>query len=56
MLVLTRKVRQGLVIGDTVVEVLKINGSTVCLGVTAPDDVKILRDELQDKERQDGQR
>ena len=57
MLVLTRKVRQGIVIGDTVVEVIKIKGGSVCLGVTAPPNVNIVRDELLDKkDDSDGRR
>lgn len=47
MLVLTRRLGEQLLIGDdTLVEVLEIWGSQVRLGVTAPADVKILRDEL----------
>ncbi len=47
MLILTRKVDQGIVIHDTVVvRVLGIDGERVKLGVTAPSDVLVLRDEL----------
>ncbi len=47
MLVLSRKQNQSIVIGDNVkIQVLKISGNTVRIGVEAPDDVKILRGEL----------
>lgn len=47
MLVLSRKLNQSIVLGDNIkIEVLKISGNTVRIGVQAPDDVKILRGEL----------
>ena len=47
MLVLSRKVGEKLVIGDNiVVEVVRIQGNRITLGVVAPRDVKILRGEL----------
>ena len=47
MLVLSRKQNQSIVIGDNIkLQVLKISGNTVRIGVQAPDDVKILRGEL----------
>ena len=47
MLVLSRKVNQSIIIGDNIkIQVLKISGNTIRLGVEAPDDVKILRGEL----------
>jgi len=47
MLVLTRKVGEVVVIGhDTRIAVLAIQGSRVRLGVTAPAEVPVRRDEL----------
>lgn len=48
MFVLSRKERQTIRIGNNEVEitVLEIHGSTVRLGIKAPDDVPILRGEL----------
>ena len=47
MLVLSRKSKQEIVIGDNVViTVLKIKGNTVRLGIDAPRDVHVVRGEL----------
>lgn len=49
MLVLSRKLGEKIMIGDTiVVEVVAIrqHGKSAAIGVTAPDGVLILRDEL----------
>jgi carbon storage regulator len=47
MLVLTRKDHQRIVIGESiVVTVVKINGGSVRLGIEAPPEVPVLRDEL----------
>lgn len=47
MLVLTRKENETILIGDDiVVEVRRINRSSVSLGITAPPDVVIKRGEL----------
>ncbi|HUP79051.1 MAG TPA: carbon storage regulator [Pirellula sp.] len=47
MLVLSRKVGDKLVIdGNITVEVVKIQGNRISLGIVAPTDVKILRGEL----------
>lgn len=47
MLVLSRKVGEKLVIdGNIVVEVVRIQGNRVTLGLVAPADVKVLRGEL----------
>ena len=47
MLVLTRKKDQQVIIdGQITIEVLKIKGNTVRLGISAPRDVKVLRGEL----------
>lgn len=47
MLVLSRKVGDKLVIdGNITVEVVRIQGNRISLGIVAPSDVKILRGEL----------
>lgn len=47
MLVLTRKIGESVVIGDDVsVQVLGIRGGQVSLGFTAPEDVRIYREEV----------
>lgn len=48
MLVLTRKVKQKVLIGDGIeVEILRIKGNRVAVGVRAPDSVKVYRGEVQ---------
>ena len=47
MLVLSRKTNQTIVIdGEIEIEVLKIKGNTVRLGIRAPSTIKVLRGEL----------
>ena len=47
MLVLSRKVGEKLVIdGNITVEVVKVQGNRITIGINAPADVKILRGEL----------
>ena len=47
MLVLTRHVHQSIVIGqDVVVTVLEVRGDQVRLGITAPKDVQVHREEV----------
>jgi carbon storage regulator len=47
MLVLSRKLNERIMIGDSIVlTVVKIQGSHVRLGIEAPPDVDVLRDEL----------
>ena len=47
MLILTRKVAEGVVIGDNVrVVVLEVRGKQVRLGIEAPTDMVVLRDEI----------
>ncbi|MCX7421894.1 MAG: carbon storage regulator CsrA [Planctomycetia bacterium] len=47
MLVLSRKLNQEILIGDNiVVRVISIRGNQVRLGIVAPRDVPVLRDEL----------
>lgn len=48
MLILTRKNGQSLSIGkDIVVTITRIAGNTVRVGIEAPNDVKVLRSELE---------
>jgi carbon storage regulator len=50
MLVLTRKLGQSIMIGDHVeVQVLSVAGEKVRLGITAPEDVSIFRNEVYDR-------
>jgi carbon storage regulator CsrA len=47
MLVLSRKKNESIVIGDNIqIEVLKVSGNTVRIGIRAPRNVKVLRGEL----------
>ena len=51
MLVLTRKAEQKIRIGkNVVITVLKIEGGQVSIGIDAPADVQIVREELLQKE------
>lgn len=51
MLILTRRIGESLVIGeDVVVRVIEIKGTQVRLGIEAPGDVQILREELVKRE------
>lgn len=53
MLVITRKTGEGLVIGEnTVIKVLEVGKDRVRIGIDAPKDVKIIREELYDTEKQ----
>lgn len=56
MLVLSRKVGEKVMIGDSIViTVLEVVGGRVRLGIEAPDCVPILRKELRPPETQDRQ-
>ena len=47
MLILTRRVGEKLMIGDDLsISILRVNGNQVSLGVTAPDDVSVHREEV----------
>ena len=51
MLVLSRKVGDKLVIdGNITVEVVKIQGNRISLGIVAPSNIKILRGELTEQQ------
>lgn len=50
MLILTRKPNSSLIIGDNIeIKVLSINGGQVKIGITAPKDVSVHRDEIYEK-------
>jgi carbon storage regulator len=54
MLVLSRKVGERLFIGDNVViTITEIRGDKVRIGVEAPRDVRVLRQELKDENEAD---
>lgn len=55
MLVLSRKESQRIRLGDSiVVTIVKIGGDKVRVGIEAPDDVLVLRDELETWEDRPG--
>ena len=52
MLILERKVHQDILIGDDIViTIVEINGNKAKVGITAPDNIKILRPEAKKKYR-----
>lgn len=53
MLVLTRKPQQSIRIGnDITVNIVRVRGNTVQIGIEAPKEINILRSELVDKPKQ----
>ena len=53
MLILTRKTQESIIIGDDIeVIVLGVQGGQVKIGIEAPKDIKILRDELVGRDNQ----
>jgi carbon storage regulator len=55
MLVLTRKPGQSILIGEGIeVQVLSVSGEKVRLGITAPRDVTIFRDEVLERIQDEG--
>ena len=50
MLILTRKIGESLMVGDDVtVTVLEVNGGQVRIGIKAPRDIAVHREELFDR-------
>jgi len=57
MLVLTRKVGESIAIGDNIkVKVVELKGSQVRLGIQAPDEMRIYREEIYVRVQQENQR
>jgi len=53
MLVLTRKVGDAITIGDRIrIKVVEVKGSQIRLGIEAPDDLRIYREEIYEKVQQ----
>ena len=51
MLVLSRKIGEGIVVGDNVeITVVKISGGVVRVGINAPAEYVVVRQELQDSQ------
>ena len=53
MLVLTRNMGESFFVGDSEVVIIGVNGFQTKIGITAPKDVTILREELYYKENPD---
>ncbi len=56
MLVLTRKLQEGIWIGSCLIRVVEIGQNKVQLGITAPPEVKIKREELLNKPQNTGEK
>ena len=57
MLVLSRKAEESMFIGDDIkITVLDIRGGQVRIGITAPQDIKIHREEVYERINQEGSR
>lgn len=55
MLILTRRIGEKLIIGDDIeVVVLGVKGNQVRLGVSAPDDVAVHREEVYERIQHEG--
>lgn len=56
MLVLTRKTEEGIIIGDDVkITIIEIKGGSIRIGIDAPRDMKVHRQEVYDKIKQENQ-
>ena len=57
MLILTRKISEGIVVGDDInIKVLSVKGNQVRIGIDAPRDINIARDELLNKKESNNAR
>jgi carbon storage regulator len=57
MLILTRRIGESITIGsDITVTVMGIKGTQVRVGIAAPKDVAVLREEIADRANQEGSR
>ncbi|MFP6751849.1 MAG: carbon storage regulator [Pirellulaceae bacterium] len=57
MLVLSRKERQRIRLGDNIiVTIVRLSGDQVRLGIDAPRDIRVLRDELEPHDEQKDQK
>ncbi len=57
MLVLSRKIGERIFVGDNIViEVLEFQGTSVRLGISAPLDVSVHREEIVERIKQEGRR
>ena len=57
MLILTRRVGESLMVGDDItVTVLGVKGNQVRIGVNAPRDVAVHREEIYDRIHDDGEK
>jgi carbon storage regulator len=57
MLILTRKVDQGIVIqGNILVTVLRVERDRVKLGISAPEEITVLREELLERDADNNRR
>jgi flagellar assembly factor FliW len=56
LLILTRRVGEGVIIGDDIrLTVLKVRGRQVCLGIEAPSEIVVIRDEIFQRLTQENQ-
>lgn len=54
MLILTRRVGEAFVVGrDITISVVGVKGNQVRLGIDAPDDVRVLREEIAERMRRE---
>ena len=55
MLILTRKIHEAVMIGDDIeVSIIGVKGNQVRLGIKAPSDVAVHREEIYERIQQDG--